>query len=339
MGTADRLPTTSGANVTPFYQLITSYGVDADRVFNDAGIDLNDARAPGSRVLFDRFERLVRLAIESTGDPRIGLKFAEFFHPTSLGALGIALLSSKTLRSFSQRLERYYRQVTTNESVSFDEGDATLILRQVPTISISEIAPILAEGSLAVYVKMIRWMYKADFAPMRIELGFGQPIDPRPLEDYFGCPLKFACDRYALHFRAQELDEELPAANAELARENDRVVSQMLAKLDHDDIVTQVQSHVIELLPSGKCKKNQVANLLNISPQTLNRRLQDRSLKFNEILEQTRMKLADQYLRANSYTITEITFLLGFSETSSFSRAFSRWKGTSPTSYRSSLGH
>jgi AraC-like DNA-binding protein len=71
-----------------------------------------------------------------------------------------------------------------------------------------------------------------------------------------------------------------------------------------------------------------------MSPRTLQRRLRAEGTGYKELLDETRRELAAQYIRSSRYSINEITFLLGFSDVSNFSRAFKRWEGVSPSSFR-----
>ena len=71
-----------------------------------------------------------------------------------------------------------------------------------------------------------------------------------------------------------------------------------------------------------------------MSKRTLQRTLQKEGTSFNALLNSTRMDLAKQYVRDREISFTEIAFLLGFTESSTFSRAFKRWTGKSPREYR-----
>ena len=107
-----------------------------------------------------------------------------------------------------------------------------------------------------------------------------------------------------------------------------------LARLDRNDIVRQIEANIVELLPTGDCSRDMIASRLNMSPRSLLNKLEQRNTSYKEILENLRSTLAQQYIEQQDMPITEITFLLGFSDTSSFSRAFRRWTGKSPSDYR-----
>jgi AraC-like DNA-binding protein len=132
---------------------------------------------------------------------------------------------------------------------------------------------------------------------------------------------------------------ELPAANAELARQNDAVVMALLARMDRDDIIARVRALFIELLPSGECSKEKVAARLNMSDRSLQSKLAIRNTSYRNLLNETRRELAQLYIRQGLHSVSEVTYLLGFADVSSFSRAFRSWEGLSPSEYKDqSLG-
>ena len=110
-----------------------------------------------------------------------------------------------------------------------------------------------------------------------------------------------------------------------------------LAKLDENDIVQRVKASIIELLPDGKMSDTRVAETLYMSNRTLQRKLEEQGTTFYNILTEIRKEMALKYLKDSQLTLTELSFQLGFSEMSSFSRAFKNWTGQSPREYRSSV--
>jgi AraC-like DNA-binding protein len=130
----------------------------------------------------------------------------------------------------------------------------------------------------------------------------------------------------------------LPAAHRELARANEAILADYLAALGVPDIVSRVKTAIVERLPSGAPSAEIIAADLAMSARTLQRRLADADASYSVILESVRRELAAQYVTDASRSLAEISFLLGFSEQSAFSRAFRRWHGHSPTEARSAEG-
>ena len=107
-----------------------------------------------------------------------------------------------------------------------------------------------------------------------------------------------------------------------------------LARLDKDDIIQRVKVAIIDQLPSGNVTEDTVAEAIFISKRSLQRKLNEKGTTFKTILTDVRQDLALKYIHDRKLTLTEISFMLGFSEMSSFSRAFKRWTGESPKEFR-----
>ena len=107
-----------------------------------------------------------------------------------------------------------------------------------------------------------------------------------------------------------------------------------LARLDKNDVVQRVRAAIIDQLPSGKVTDATIASTLNRTDRTLQRQLKKEGTTFKTLLNEIRNELAQNYICDSQLSLTEISFMLGFSELSSFSRAFKRWAGESPVKYR-----
>ena len=132
----------------------------------------------------------------------------------------------------------------------------------------------------------------------------------------------------------EAVDKILPGSHPQLAELNDQIMIEYLAKLDQDHISQKAKATIDDQLPSGNVTDEIVARSLYMSSRKLQRQLKKAGTTFNTLLNEVRQDLAKKYLREEDTSMTEIAFLLGFSESSAFSRAFKRWTGVSPTTYR-----
>ena len=329
---------TFGPIAVAIYQTLQSYdGVDADAVMAECGLDITEFSDPYARLEPGAHVALVEKSVEATGDVAFGLRFSDFVHPTTFHALGFALLSSSTLRAFCRRWDRYHSFITTTGEVTFEEkgSNPCLVFPSHPPHLDSAVAKVLLEGQIATVLKLIRFMYRPNYYPPRVDLmGALVPGTEAIYARYFGSQIGLSNERNALYFAPQDLDVPLPAANAELARQNDQVVVQFLAKLKRADVAGQAHAKLIELLPSGECSKAQVAAALHMSVRTLHNRLADAGTTYQQLLDSTRRDLAQQYMKQMNVSVSEVAYLLGFSDCSNFSRAFHRWTDQSPSEYR-----
>jgi AraC-like DNA-binding protein len=319
-------------------QALDARGLDSRAIFNAAGIDLATARVPTTRFPATAMSRVYELADAATNDPSFGLSIAEFVHATSLHALGFSLLASSTLESFCRRVVRYFRLVSTNADCQMERTATEYRLVMTPTMDRQQYYP--QDAWMATGVRFMREIYRPDFAPLSVCLSRPRPREKvQRFEQFFGTTVVYGCPTNSLILDPRVMSLELPAANAELARQNDAVVMALLARMDRDDIIARVRALFIELLPSGECSKEKVAARLNMSDRSLQSKLATRNTSYRNLLNETRRELAQLYIRQGLHSVSEVTYLLGFADVSSFSRAFRSWEGLSPSEYKDqSLG-
>jgi AraC-like DNA-binding protein len=104
--------------------------------------------------------------------------------------------------------------------------------------------------------------------------------------------------------------------------------------MDKKDSVARARVAIIDHLPDGEPSRKEVASELAMSERTLARRLSDRDYTFSSLVDEVRGQLAKEYLRQSRFSVTDVAFLLGFSDQSNFARAFKRWTTESPTEFR-----
>ena len=124
-----------------------------------------------------------------------------------------------------------------------------------------------------------------------------------------------------------------------LARINDEHTRVFLDNFMARSTTREVVDKIVEKLPDGSPSQQQIAEALHVSNRTLQRKLKDEGTSFMDLLQDTRMQLARKYLRSPGRSVVETAYLLGFSEPSTFSRAFKRWTGQAPAEYREGHGH
>jgi AraC-like DNA-binding protein len=155
-------------------------------------------------------------------------------------------------------------------------------------------------------------------------------------ESYFRAPIKFDAETDSITFPADAVDKRLPIGNPHLAALSDQYIATYLADLDKNNIVQRVKGAIIEMLPSGGVSDEKVAKRLNMSTRSLQRKLQGAHTTFGKLLDEVRQEVAEHYIHDSNVSLSEIAFVLGYSEYSSFWRAYKRWKKASPSAIRKS---
>ena len=130
------------------------------------------------------------------------------------------------------------------------------------------------------------------------------------------------------------MDSSNPSADAALRQLLERYASDQLTRiLSNAPLAQRVRAYVLSILPMGDLTADGVAAQFSMSDRTLRRRLRDEGISYQDILDDVRAELACRYLKKEKRGIDEVTFLLGFSDPSAFSKAFRRWTGQTPADF------
>ena len=190
---------------------------------------------------------------------------------------------------------------------------------------------------MAIAVQLCRMNYGPDFNPSHISFRHPEASNVHAYYEFFRCQLTFEAKLTELSMPVALADEELPGFNPQLVHTFDEQIIEYLQQRDKGDIVGRTRGAIFEELPSGEVSLEKTAEMLNMSSRNLGRKLSERGESFKGLLTEVRRELAEKYIRDRSLTLTEISFLLGFSEMSSFSRAYKGWSGSSPSAHRQSI--
>ena len=313
---------------------LRTYGCDPEPLFAEAGIDPSVCFDPNARIPTTKLQTLVKRSLEATGDPGFGLTAAEQFQPAALQGLGFAWLASDTLHDALNRLVRYFRFINPFFKANVDESENTLDLVLTGPECWPDYVYEQVDTGMGVFLRMSQITIGEHIVPVRVVMQRPAPICPDRFNAFFEAPIEYGAPDNRLCFDLHMANQPLSTSNPELARINDQAVIDYLARFDRSNITMQVRSRIIEQLPSGAARQESIAEALHLSLRSLQRKLKDEEITFKELLEDTRRDLALQYIRESRRTLGEISYLLGFAEHSSFTRAFRRWTGHSPAEFR-----
>ncbi|MGH8419819.1 MAG: AraC family transcriptional regulator [Pseudomonas sp.] len=316
---------------------LDALGLDSLALSQAAGLDPQLMDDPNARYPVTVTTRLWQLAVEASGDPALGLRVSRFVSPTTFHALGYALVASGSLREVFERIVRYHPVVSDALDLSFERvGDCYEFRFRVP-----DGAPMPANEAMdafaAIYVRTCRNRLGRHYAPLAVHLIRPQPADPKPWHDVFRAPLFFSAAENLLVFACADFDSHLDDANPELAQHNETVLDRALEKLSPLTWERKVRGAIEAQLPEGEPSADRIAQHLHLSLRSLQRHLADEGCSYDLLLNQCRQNLALQHMRDPGSSLSEIAYLLGFADTSSFSRAFKRWTGMTPSQYRDGM--
>jgi AraC-like DNA-binding protein len=319
------------------WSLLESYGIDPLPLFRKAHINPALMNDMSSRTNWSTQNALWTSVSESVNDPCFGLKLGGLWHPSYMHALGYAWLSSSTLYSALGRLSRFIDIVNPNISVdiSSDSDNVTIEVRSASD-SISRDAYWYADADMSILMAMCRANCGDSLNPVAVEFRHAEPDCAGNFFSLFRCPVEFGAPHDRITFSRIDVDKRLPGSNTLMSQVHDQEMVRYLAGLGNGDITHKVKNAILELLPDGRMSDAKVAETLFMSNRNLQRKLEAQGTTFKTILTELRKELASIYIQDPQLTLTEVSFMLGFSEMSAFSRAFKQWTGQSPKAQRNS---
>lgn len=191
------------------------------------------------------------------------------------------------------------------------------------------------EASMSAVHTISKEVSSSDFVPTGIYFKHSSRGDIGVYESHFGCPVHFESGRDAVLVSNESIDTPNKLRDESIARFFDRHLEQQLNSLNGDiDLQQQVRRAVGNVLSEGVPKLSRIASELNMGARTLQRRLSEQGYSFQNVVDMAQKELAQRLLRETDYSLAEVAFLTGFAEQSGFTRAFKRWAGQTPRSYR-----
>jgi len=325
---------TPSAWVKSIVDTLRDYNSDVETLFNELGMDYSQLQEKEGYYLQDDITRLWARVVEITQNPLIGLDVGSHIHTTSFPTFTYSMMSCRNLKESCQRLMRYQEVLSDGFRFTFESLENEYCLSF--DISPCQLPPSdqAMDAMLANFLSFIKWVTGQQISPSRATLKRQTPDDSSAFNAAFKCPVCFESEANLLFFSVEDMEFPLPTADETISKIHDAKANQIIKAFNYDNFSTQVRNKLIEHLPSGEPKQELIAQELNLSSSTLKRRLVSENTRFQTLLDQVREMLAEDYLKQDELSLTEITYLLGFSENSVFNRAFKRWKGLTPRQWQ-----
>jgi AraC-like DNA-binding protein len=276
---------------------------------------------------------LYRGISEVSKDPAIGLKLGTEERVERYDPIAIAALYTRSFRDALQRLARY-KQLTCPEEIRLVERGGEFLVQFIWLLADQPEPTLLVDACFAWVVGIGRRGTGLPVNPKRIE--FQRPEKHRKMhEAHFRCPVNFDARQNVLVFSKTDIDRPFLTHNADLlAMVAPQLEAELTRQLAQKTISEQVKGIVKKLLAGRRPTLQDVARELHLSTRTLQRRLTDEGVTFQQLMEGARRELAQHYLLHSSLELSETAYLLGYEDANSFFRAFHHWVGTSPAEWR-----
>lgn len=309
------------------------HGFRAAEVLADTGISPLILDNPAGRISPQQHEALVARVRRLLPDPLLGLRFGRQMRLSAHGYLGLALMSTATLRDAVGLLVEFFPIVTRLVKLSFVQGDAAGSLRIEPGHALPSAYRFVAENIVGGIISATEAL--SDARPLLVRCEFRGTAQDRlsAYENVLGFPVRFGCEFDQICFDLPYLDQSMPSFNPlslQLARQQCR---EQLEQIDrqsplHERVAMALQRHSAPPTLQG------MAQEMCMTPRTLNRQLARNGVSYKELADAQRKSRAEQLLRETNWSIDRIAEALGYADPSNFNRAFRRWFGVAPSVLR-----
>ncbi|MEO0437023.1 MAG: AraC family transcriptional regulator ligand-binding domain-containing protein, partial [Pseudomonadota bacterium] len=313
-----------------------SPGTETRDLVEALGLDpegpIDPARLVPSKAYYDFFAALAERDPEGAALP---LRIGAAMRSDDYGAFGLAWKSAPNLLGSYTRSERYGRVLGSAETYTV-EPSADGVFLNLEKAGDGRVGMLLSnEASLSAVDTISREVSASEFTALGVFFKHSPRGSRTVFESHFNCPVHFEAGRDALLVSEKSLNTPNRLGDASIASFFDRHLEQELSSVAANlGLEVKVRRAVANMLSEGVPTLTSVAAELGLGARTLQRRLAREGHTFQETVDSARKDLAKRLLRETDYSLAEIAFLTGFAEQSAFTRAFKRWGGKTPRSYR-----
>ncbi len=324
----------------PLLELCREANVDIASALRDSELTEAEILDPNTRIPTERARAFGKRLIALVGDPELGLRAAERFRPEDADLVGYLVRHSPNLIEALIALARYVRLLGDAAEASVERADG----RVTVTIGLAggrRYLPEAADFIVAVLVRGVREITGDAANLVEVRLARPEPREREPYRRYFRAPIVFDAEQNTVVYGEAALGVPFRESDPRLRAILERRAEDVLATLPApQSLAEHVRASIGRRLGLGEVGLGTVARDLAVSERTLRRRLRESGLSYRVLLDAVRSERALSLVAERRYTVTMMAQLLGFSDATSFARAFRRWTGSLPHEYtRNSLRH
>lgn len=312
------------------------FGVPSEPILAAARLRRADLEDPARSAPFSDLDRVLGLCVRRTKCEHLGLLLGQYVNLQSFGVAGRLARNAPSVGAALQDLAAYFLLHDSGGSlhVSIHEGGVTFSYGiHVPGLKHLDQIYDLA---VAAMTNVMRQLCGSDWWPDSVLLPRKRPADIRPYREHFGAPLRFNSVMAAVAFPQRCLSQAISDADPllhTLLADNAAAAIAQKDPLLHGDVRRTIRL----LLLARQCSRSEVARRLGLHERSLGRRLQATGTTFQQLLDDTRLDIAQQLLRDTHVPVARVAAALGYGDPTVFTRAFTRWTGGTPSDYRAAL--
>jgi AraC-like DNA-binding protein len=313
-------------------------GLDTTQIVEAAQVDPATLSNPDARIPIEQVDALWRKAYQLARDPDLALHAIEVLPFGAYRVIDFLASNAPTVGAAIGKVSDYFPLINDTVSLPYAVGARQVTVGLTAPLHPAVITRPYAEYTLAAVFLRTRIATNQRYPLKCVEFSHPRPGSIREHERIFECSVTFGADVCQLVIARNVWDTPRTGSDPVLFDVLDAHARMLLEQRPASlDIAAHVRKAIAAELRGGNPSLASVAARLAMSPRTLQRRLRDQGILFNDVLDTMRFRAAKAYLAPGDIAGAEVAYLLGFAEQSSFDRAFKRWSGgLTPTEYRRS---
>ncbi|HJV72752.1 MAG TPA: AraC family transcriptional regulator [Noviherbaspirillum sp.] len=323
------------ASMRVMAELAVDYGMPLDACLSGTGVSQHSLADPDALVTAEQELRLVRNLVERLGDqPSLGLEAGRRYHFTAFGTLGLAMVSSPSMRHALDVAMRYFDLAFAFTRFHVEDSDDQTLITLDDSAIPTELRRFVVERDVCAMITTQRDLFAGTPVLQRLTFSFGTPANVSDYTSVFGVSPVFGARTNVAAFDRRLIESPLPQAN-ELAQR--AAEEQCRRLLEVRRVQASIAERVRERLVSDVSQMPDmelVARQLCMTTRTLRRHLLAGNTSFMELRDKVLQDRAQELLCASKLSVEQIGERLGYSEATCFINAFKRWTGQTPHAYR-----
>ncbi len=318
--------------------LLARENIDPKPLFDQAGVDLKAIDDPYRKVRLDHFTHLLELASRITRRATLGLELGARQDPTKWGAFGYVVLNSPTVGAALANMARFLKPVQSGTRMAYINRRDRFGIEYSITHPGVTYRNQDAEFAMAYIKHVVDRLCSRNVTPKAVYFEHAPLAELSEYEKVFGIGPYFDQPVNTIYYPKTLEDQPVLSADLKLFPILKRHLMDLVDTTpDGADLKATVSYHIRETMPRGQCRLENIANVMAVGSRTLQRQLKQQNTSFGQILDAIRRDLALQHIGSSTLEIKEMSYLLGFSDSSAFIKAFKKWTGLTPTRYRQNV--
>lgn len=319
-----------------FVRQMDRFGLSPDQLLEGTGLTFMWVNSKNALLSGSQYLSIVSRALDLTGDPALGLKVGKCLNLFEYGVWGYAIMSCATAGEAMSVALRFWELNGALVDLSMKVKDGGLVWTITPALNQEDerLVRFSVEEFLSTLAAACRFLFGRDMTLLTLKLAYPEPSYGDLYREMAACPVCFSAGENSLVIEPSMADWPTVTGHLDMKTACESLCEELMRKLTRSDTLIETIRHRLIQSMGRFPKAEDMARQLAMSPRTLYRRLGEKDTSYQTILDEVREDLAKSYLAHTHLSIDQISDLIGFTETTTFRRAFKKWAGVSPSEYR-----